>query len=91
MAIQGPSRRPKLPMGLGPFSYDFRPSPAGPFGTILIYAPEGAPPPACGDLLTLSTSDCSDADFEVMKVSRECRGWRADCEPRSRSLWPWRI
>lgn len=82
MAIQDPYRRSKLPAGLGPFRYRFRPSPTGPFGMILIFAPEGAPLPKCGDLLTLTTLHSYDVDFEVTNVSQFIEGWQADCEPR---------
>lgn len=84
MAVQGPSRRPTLPGALGPFRYTFRPSPAGPFGMILIRAPADAPQPHRGDLLTLSTSGGYDVDFEVIQVSLEGEGWQATCEPKSR-------
>jgi len=80
MAAWRSFQRHDLPEGLGPFSYGFRPSPAGRFGTILIRAPEGAPTPARGDLFVLTTDDCYDADFEVMEVVREADGWRVGCE-----------
>jgi hypothetical protein len=72
------------PQGLGPFSYSFRPSPAGRCGAILIRGPEGAPPPAPGDLLTLAIDDDRDAEFEVTEIARISEGWWASCERRDR-------
>lgn len=67
---------------LGPFNYGFRPGPAGPFGTIYIRAPRGAPMPKAGDILVMTTHDCYDADFEVVEVTCERTGWWASCERR---------
>ncbi|PHY21179.1 hypothetical protein [Caulobacter sp. BP25] len=72
-------------LGLGPFSYSFRPSPAGRFGTILIKGPKGAPAPARGDLLTLTLDDDAAAQFEVTKVARASEGWWASCERRGQT------
>lgn len=90
MAIQDPARTPRLPEVLGPFHYKFRPSPAGPFGMILIQAPQDAPRLRRGDLLTLSTSGGYDVDFEVLDVLKKGEGWQAECEPRSRLTGPWK-
>lgn len=82
MAPRRSQRRPQLPASLGPFAYAFRPSPAGERGTILIRASDGAPAPACGDVLILTTEDCYDADFEVTDVVRKALGWWVGCERR---------
>ncbi len=73
-------RRRALPDTLGPFHYQFRPSPAGRFGTVLIRAPVGAPLPACGDVITLTIPHCYDADFEVTQVDHDGEGWWIGCE-----------
>lgn len=73
-----------LPDTLGPFHYQFRPGQAGRFGTVLIRAPAGAPLPACGDAITLTTRDCYDAEFEVTQVDQDGEGWRIGCERRPR-------
>jgi hypothetical protein len=73
------------PLGLGPFSYSFRPSPAGRCGAILIRGPEGAPPPAPGDLLTLAIDDERDAEFEVTETVDAGDGWWASCERKVRA------
>lgn len=79
-----PRRRPGLPDTLGPFHYQFRPSPAGRFGTVLIRAPAGAPLPARGDAITLTMRDCYDADFEVTQVDHDGEGWWIGCERKPR-------
>lgn len=73
-----------LPAGLGPFAYAFRPSPAGRFGLILIRGPAGAPLPVAGDHLTLTTTDCYDAEFKVVEVLRDGDGWQIGCERQPR-------
>jgi len=84
MAQRRSSPTPRLPSGLGPFAYAFRPSPAGEDGTILIRGPGPAPLPARGDLLILTTQDCYDADFEVTDVVLRSSGWWVGCQ-RKRS------
>ncbi|MBO9706600.1 MAG: hypothetical protein J7521_00165 [Caulobacter sp.] len=79
-----PRRRQLLPDALGPFHYQFRPGPVGRFGAVLIRAPVGAPLPARGDAITLTTYDCYDADFEVTQVDRDGDGWRIGCERKPR-------
>lgn len=77
-------RRQDLPDTLGPFHYQFQPSPAGRFGMVLIRARAGAPLPKCGDAITLTTRDCYDAEFEVTQVDHDDEGWRIGCERKPR-------
>lgn len=65
--------------GLGPFTYSFRPGPGGPYGAVFVRGPAEAPPPKAGDVLTLTTDGCYDADFEVAEVTAEDGGWSANC------------
>lgn len=76
--------RQGLPDTLGPFRYQFRPSPAGRFGTVLIRAPAEAPLPTRGDAITLTTLDCYDAEFEVTQVDQDGEGWWIGCERKPR-------
>lgn len=76
--------RQGLPDALGPFHYQFRSSPAGRFGAVLIRAPAGAPLPTRGDAITLTTHDCYDAEFEVTQVDKDGEGWWIGCERRPR-------
>lgn len=78
------SRRLDLTEAFGPFHYQFRPSPAGRFGTVLIRARFGAPLPTCGDAITLTTRDCYDAEFEVTHVDHDGEGWWIGCERKPR-------
>jgi hypothetical protein len=81
--VTPPRRRPDLPDTLGPFHYQFRPSPAERFGTVLILAPLGAPLPTRGDAIMLTTRDGHDADFEVMQVDHD-RDGGIGCERKPR-------
>jgi hypothetical protein len=51
---------------------------------ILIRAGRGAPLPAVGDMLIVTTDDCYDADFEVTQVTTEADVWWIGCEHRPR-------